>query len=103
MRSRVPYTDDITAKTIETFATAGYRAASHSNLGLTVGWETANVHFGKIKELVLQADSPEGECVVVICTGLPAAFVVDELEQEFGKPIFDSVLVTSGRGCSSSG
>ena len=32
------------------------------------------------------------------CTGLPAAFVVEELEQELGKPVFDSVLVTLWKG-----
>ena len=94
----VPYTDDVTAKTIETFSAAGYQAVSHANLGLTVGWEMANVPFGEIKELVRRADSPEAECVIVVCTGLPAAFVVEELEHELGKPVFDSVLVTLWKG-----
>jgi maleate isomerase len=94
----VPYTDDVTARSVETFAEAGYEAVSSANLGLTVGREMAYVPFDEIRRLIRSADSPEAECVVVICTGLPAAFVVEEMEEELGKPIFDSVLVTLWEG-----
>jgi maleate isomerase len=94
----VPYTDDVTARSIETFGEAGYEAISSANLGLTVGREMAYVPFDDIRRLIRSADSPDAACVVVICTGLPAAFVVEEMEQELGKPIFDSVLVTLWEG-----
>jgi maleate isomerase len=94
----VPYTDDVTARSVETFGEAGYEAISSANLGLTNGREMAYVPFDEIRGLVRAADSPNAECVVVICTGLPAAFVVEEMEREIGKPIFDSVLVTLWEG-----
>src|SRR5690606_26206189 len=50
--------------------------------------------FDTIKQLLRDADSPEAECIVVGCTNLPAAMVVEEMEHELGKPIFDSVAVT---------
>jgi len=94
----VPYTDDVTAKAIETFGKAGYDAVGHANLGLTVGREMANVPLSEIKDLIRAADSPAAQCVIVVCTGLPAALVVEEMEQELGKPIFDSVVVTLWKG-----
>jgi maleate isomerase len=94
----VPYTDDVTAKSIEAFGEAGYQAVSHSNLGLTVGRDMAYVPFAAIRDLIRAADSPDAQCVIVVCTGLPAAFVVEEMEQELGKPVFDSVLVTAWKG-----
>jgi maleate isomerase len=94
----VPYTDDITAQTIATFGDAGYMAVSHANLGLTVGRDMANVPFATIKQLIRDADSPRAECVIVVCTGLPGALVVEEMEQELGKPVFDSVAVTLWKG-----
>jgi maleate isomerase len=94
----VPYTDDVTARSIETFGRAGYEAVSHANLGLAVGRDMAYVAFPEIKNLIRAADSPEAECIIVVCTGLPAAFVVEEMEQELGKPVFDSVLVTAWKG-----
>jgi maleate isomerase len=90
----VPYLDDVTARTAATYANAGYHAVSRANLGLTVGREMADVATDRISELIRAADSPDAQCVVVICTGLPAALVVEEMEREIGKPIFDSVAVT---------
>ena len=94
----VPYTDDVAAKAIDTFGRAGYDAVSHANLGLTVGRDMANVPLAEIKQLVRAADSPAAECVIVVCTGLPAALVVEEMEQELGKPVFDSIVVTLWKG-----
>lgn len=94
----VPYTDDVAAKTIKTFSTAGYEAVSHAHLGMTSGRDMANVPFPEIKQLISDADSPTAECIIVVCTGLPAAFLVDEMEDELGKPVFDSVLVTIRKG-----
>jgi maleate isomerase len=94
----VPYTDDVAAKTIETFSIAGYQAVSHAHLGMTSGRDMANVPFTEIKQLISDADSPTAECIIVVCTGLPAAFLVDQMENELGKPIFDSVLVTIQKG-----
>jgi maleate isomerase len=94
----VPYTDDVTAQTIETYRLAGFSAVSHANLGLTVGRDMAYVPLDEIRRLLRAADSAEAECLVVICTGLPAALVVEEMEAELGKPIFDSVAVTLWRG-----
>jgi maleate isomerase len=94
----VPYTDDVAAKTTETFRAAGYEAVSHANLGMTSGRDMANVPFSAIRQLIADADSPQAECVVVICTGLPGAFLVEQMESELGKPVFDSVLVTIQKG-----
>lgn len=94
----VPYTDDVTARSIATFGEAGYETVSHANLGFTVGRDMAYVPFPEIRDLIRAADSPGAECVIVVCTGLPAGFVVEELEQELGKPVFDSVLVTAWKG-----
>jgi maleate isomerase len=94
----VPYTDAVTEKTIETFAEAGYETVAHANLGLMAGREMANVPLPEIRDLIRAADSPAAQCVIVVCTGLPAALVVEEMERELGKPIFDSVVVTLWKG-----
>lgn len=99
----VPYTDDVLARAGETFRRAGYEVVSSANLGLTVGREMAYVPFDDIRSLIRRSDSPKAECILVICTGLPAAFVVDEMEQELGKPVYDSVLVTLWEGLRLSG
>lgn len=90
----VPYRDDVTQRTIETYRSAGFEAVSHANLGMSVGRDMANVPFDQIRQLLRDADCDEAECVVVICTGLPAALVIEEMEAVLRKPVFDSVAVT---------
>lgn len=90
----VPYLDDVTAKAIETYEEAGYEAVSFANSNKTVNREFAQVSRDQIKQLLRDADSPEAECLAVVCTNFAAALVVEEMEQELGKPIFDSVIVT---------
>ena len=90
----VPYLDDVTHKTIETYGKAGYETVSFANLNITVNQEFAKVPMDRIRQLIRDADSPEAECVVVICTNLAAALAIEEMEQELGKPILDSVAVT---------
>jgi maleate isomerase len=43
---------------------------------------------------VRRCNSQAAEAVTIICTNLPAAWLVEEMEVELGKPIFDSTLVT---------
>jgi len=54
----------------------------------------AELSLDTLRDLIRRADHPEAEAVVVICTNLAAARVVAELEQELGKPIHDSLIVS---------
>lgn len=90
----VPYLTDVTERAIATYRSAGYEAVSHANLGLTINRSFAAVPLDRIRQLIRDADSPDAQCIAVICTNFPAALVVEEMEQELGKPIFDSVAVT---------
>jgi maleate isomerase len=94
----VPYMNDVTARTIETYRVAGFETVSYANLGMAVGRDMANVPPAIIRDLLRAADSADAQCLVVICTGLPAALVVEEMESELAKPIFDSVAVTFAKG-----
>ncbi len=90
----VPYLTDVTERTMETYRGAGYEAVGHANLGLSRNTDFASVPLSRIKDLIRAADAPEAECIAVICTNVPAALVVEEMEREMGKPVFDSVAVT---------
>ena len=45
-----------------------------------------------------EADAAGAQAIAVVCTGLPATLLVEELEAELGKPVFDSIAVTVKRG-----
>ncbi|KAK9470916.1 Asp/Glu/Hydantoin racemase-domain-containing protein [Dipodascopsis tothii] len=89
-----PYVDGPTQGLVNFYTGLGYDVVKTSQMN-----ERANVVFGntpleRIKELIREADSPEAECIVVACTNWPAALVLEEMEAELKKPIFDSIAVT---------
>ena len=54
----------------------------------------AEVGLDTLRDLIRRADHTAAEAIVVVCTNLAAARVVEELEQELGKPIHDSLVVS---------
>lgn len=90
----VPYVEEPTHKIIETYGRHGFTTVKSARLDETENVVIANTPFARIKQLLRDADAPDAECIVVACTNLPATVVLDEMEAELGKPIFDSIAVT---------
>jgi maleate isomerase len=94
----VPYTDAVAERIARVYACEGVQVVSAANAGVSGNREMALVSEAQTRALVRAADSPEAECIMLICTGVAGAQLVAELEQELGKPIFDSVAVSLWKG-----
>jgi len=94
MALAVPYTEGPTDKMVQSYEAEGFEVVSQARMDLHVNTEIGDAHFEQFKQLLRAADSSEAECIVVGCTNLAAAVVLDEMEHELGKPIFDSIAVT---------
>jgi maleate isomerase len=90
----VPYTDDVAIRIARVYAEAGIEIVGCANAGVSANREMALVSEAATRALVLGADSTEAECILVCCTGVAGAQLVDELERTLAKPVFDSVAVT---------
>jgi maleate isomerase len=90
----VPYLETVTRAILPTYAGAGFQCSGWGCLGISVNTEFAYVPQDTTRDLVRRCNSNEAEAVAIICTNLPAAWLVEDLEAELGKPIFDSTLVT---------
>jgi maleate isomerase len=90
----VPYTADVAARIVGVYADEGVRVLETAHGGVRGNREMALVTDERVRALVRAADSPAAECVLLLCTGVAGAHVVPELEQELGKPVFDSIAVT---------
>jgi maleate isomerase len=90
----VPYVDNIREAIVRTYASDGFECVKSVGLGITVNTAFAEVDYDSMRDLIRRADHPEAQAIVVVCTNFPAPYVVEELERELGKPIFDSILVT---------
>ncbi len=63
----------------------------------------ALVSEAEIRDLLRAADDPQADCLMLICTGVAGAQLVEEMELELGKPIFDSVAVALWKGLTLTG
>lgn len=89
-----PYADGPARGLVNFYSSQGFEIVKTSQMG-----ETKNVVFGntpleRIRELIREANSEDAEAIVVACTNWPAALVVEDMERELEKPIYDSVCVT---------
>jgi maleate isomerase len=90
----VPYTDDVSARIARVYGEAGIEVVACANAGVSENRDMALVSEERTRSLVLDADASDAECVLLYCTGLAGAQLVDGLEAQLGKPVFDSVAVT---------
>ena len=90
----VPYLAEVRDQILETYAAEGLSCVNSANLGISENFAFAEQSLDTLRGLIRQADHPDAEAVVVICTNLAAARAVEELEHELGKPIHDSLVVS---------
>jgi maleate isomerase len=90
----VPYTTDVHDAIVEVYGGEGFECVSSAHLGISTNFAFAEVPLETLKQLARDADHPEAEAVVVICTNLAAARVVADLEEELGKPVHDSLVAS---------
>ncbi|RDW58111.1 hypothetical protein BP6252_13522 [Coleophoma cylindrospora] len=89
-----PYADELHVKLSEYYKSVGVEVVKSVGLGITINNAIADVPLERMRQLIREADHPDAECIVVPCTNFPAGILVEEMELELGKPIFDSILVT---------
>ena len=89
-----PYGDGPVRELYKYYESCGIEVLKDAKMGETRNNEVANTTLDRMRDLLREADHPDAQCIVIPCTNLPAALVVEEMEVELGKPIFDSIVVT---------
>jgi maleate isomerase len=90
----VPYLSEVRDAIVEVYARAGYTCVSSAHLGISTNFDFAKIDLDTLRDLIRKADHPRAEAIVVICTNLAAARLAEELEEQLGKPIHDSLVVS---------
>jgi maleate isomerase len=89
-----PYTDDVQAKIIETWKSAGMVCSAERHSGLRDNFSFADVDETAISDMIRAVRNEGCDAVAVVCTNMRAASLVPALETELGIPIYDSIAVT---------
>jgi maleate isomerase len=95
----VPYDGAVTAQLEKEYARHGVEVVSRAFLGQNVNHEFGRNTPDTLRALLRAADSPQAQCLAVVCTNLAVAPLLEEMEAELNKPILDSIALTFWQAC----
>jgi maleate isomerase len=89
-----PYTDDVQARIVETYAAAGFSCTAERHLGLADNFGFGLVEPESIGGLIREVAAASPDAVTVLCTNMNGAAAAAAAEVEDGPLMLDSVAVT---------
>ncbi len=85
-----PYVSDVQSAIVDNYTNAGFVIDAERHLGISVNFDFSQVAEQAIADMVLEVAKSQPAAIIIICTNLPAATLIDNLEQQTGIPIYDS-------------
>lgn len=86
-----PYVDEVQSKINETYLDAGFECVAEHHFGERVNYAFAEIREDEIAGAIRSVAQAKPDAIVVMCTNLAAAHLVEALEAELDIPILDSV------------
>ncbi|WP_244562609.1 arylmalonate decarboxylase [Ensifer aridi] len=88
-----PYTDEVTSVVARYMKETGFELLNVQGLNLVYDKDITRVTPAYIREFAKAIDHPEADAIFLSCGGFRAIDVIDQIEQDTGKPV-----VTSNQG-----
>lgn len=89
-----PYTSDVQAKIIATYAAAGIACPAERHLGISDNFSFGTVSQAEIRAMMAEVMAANPEVVTILCTNMNGASLAPEIETEIDVVVLDSVAVT---------
>ncbi|WP_181708335.1 maleate cis-trans isomerase family protein [Chthonobacter rhizosphaerae] len=89
-----PYTSDVQARIVQTFARDGITTVAERHLGVSDNFSFATVPEGEIADLCRAVAVEMPQAIVVLCTNMRGTLIAADLEAELGVTVLDSVAFT---------
>lgn len=86
-----PYTDDVQAAIIANYANIGITCVAERHLGLSHNFSFATVTESQLRDMIREVAKAKPDAITTFCTNLRAAALVEEMEEEIGIPIYDTI------------
>lgn len=86
-----PYVTDVQQRIVANYADLGIDCISEQHLDLTVNFAFSEVSPDTLRRMLREVAKQGPDAITIMCTNLHGAHLVDEMEQELGIPIYDSV------------
>ena len=98
-----PYTPDVQALILETFADAGITTTFSPCLGISENFAFSTVSVDAMDEMVERAAADRPDAILPFCTNLPATAHAARWEHESGILVIDSIAIATYAGLALSG
>jgi maleate isomerase len=85
-----PYLDEVQKKVIATFAQEGFDCIAERHLGISENFAFSEVSADMLTDMVRAVAVSRPQAIMIFCTNLKGAQLVEQLEQEIGIPIYDT-------------
>lgn len=89
-----PYPDEVTSKLVELLQGEGFEVTATKSLQLDAEWQIGNSDPSVWADLAREINSDSADCVLLACSGIRTAPVMDSLEKELGKPVVSAPAAT---------
>jgi maleate isomerase len=88
-----PYLSDVQSQIVTNLRTEGFECVAERHAQLRDNFSFSELTPGDLKAMVREVAKARPQAITLLCTNLRGAPLVEELEQETGLPIYDSVAV----------
>jgi maleate isomerase len=88
-----PYRPQVTARLEAYLAHLGFTVVASQSLGLDTEWQIGNTPAARWLQLAREIDRPDGQAIVLACSGIRTADVHEQIERELRKPLVSAPAV----------
>jgi maleate isomerase len=78
---------------IDTFANESIEIIAERRLNFTDNFSSAEATGGQILDMAREVGASRPNAILILCTNLRAAPLVEQIEREMGTPVLDSVVL----------
>jgi maleate isomerase len=89
-----PYLDDVQARINANYEKAGYTVVADHHLGMQDNFSFSTVTAGQIRAMTREVAATKPDAIAIVCTNMRGAPLAEELEAQYGIPIYDTVSTT---------
>ena len=89
-----PYPPEVTQLLVKYLTEHGFEVTGSRSAGLETEWQIGNSSPAVWYNLAREVDSPQAECVLLACSGIRTAAIMEPLETDLGKPVVSAPAVS---------
>jgi maleate isomerase len=86
-----PYRDEVQQRIIANYAARGVECVAERHLGKQDNFSFSEVGADEIRRMAHEVAEAKPDAITIFCTNLRGAPLVEELEQELGIPVYDTI------------